>query len=196
MEHYRAALPYRDMIVGVGLDSNERDNPPEKFQEVFTQARRDGFKITAHCDVGVKDTHEHIRQVASTLAVAGADRIDHGLNVADKMELVDLVKERGIGLTLCPWAYLRRETYKSIADRIRLLVNAGVIVCISCDSPAYMDIAWVTHNMLIARKMCNLTDEEILTMAKNSVEMSWAGRDVKDELLKEISAYGLSRKLS
>ncbi|MFX7879065.1 adenosine deaminase, partial [Acinetobacter baumannii] len=26
-----AALPYRDRFVGVGLDSSERGNPPEKF---------------------------------------------------------------------------------------------------------------------------------------------------------------------
>ena len=189
MEHYKAALPYKDMVIGIGLDSNERDNPPEKFQDVFMQARKDGFKITAHCDVGVKNTHEHIRQVASTLASAGADRIDHGLNVADKPELVELVKQRGIGLTICPWAYLRRETYQSIADRIRLLVDAGIKVCICCDSPAYMDIAWITHNLLLARRMCGFTDGDVLAMARNSVEMTWAARDVKDGILREIDAF-------
>lgn len=52
MDYYKAALPYRDMITGIGLDSNEYHRPPLLFQEVFSLARRDGFRITMHCDVG------------------------------------------------------------------------------------------------------------------------------------------------
>ena len=186
MDHYKAASAYRDMIIGIGLDSNERDRPPSLFNEVFTLARQDGFKLTAHCDVGVKDTHLHIRQVASTIAGTGTDRIDHGLNTADKPELVDLVKKRGTPLTICPWAYLRRETYQSIADRIRALVDAGIKICICCDSPAYTDDTWVTHNMLLARRMCGFTDSEMITLVKNAVNMSWATEEVKETILLEI----------
>jgi len=62
METYIAALPYRKMIAGIGLDSNEYDRPPILFEEVYLRARADGFKLTCHCDVTQKDTHEHIRQ--------------------------------------------------------------------------------------------------------------------------------------
>ncbi|KAM0331535.1 hypothetical protein ACHAQA_003212 [Verticillium albo-atrum] len=125
LEHYREALLYKDMIIGFGLDSDERDRPPSLFDEVFTLARRDGFKITAHCDVGQKDTHENIRQVVSTLGGGGADRIDHGLNAADKQELNDLILNKDIGITICPWAYLRRWTYQEVAERLQTLVDAG-----------------------------------------------------------------------
>jgi adenosine deaminase len=47
---YDAAMPYRDMIVGIGLDSDELDRPPSIFQEVFVRAKADGFKLTALCD--------------------------------------------------------------------------------------------------------------------------------------------------
>ncbi len=59
----QAALPYQDWIVGVGLDSDEKDNPPRKFAEVFRRARAQGYQLTMHCDVHQADTHEHIRQV-------------------------------------------------------------------------------------------------------------------------------------
>ena len=62
MNTYIAALPYRDMIAGIGLDSNEYDRPPILFEGVYLRARADGFKLTCHCDVTQKDTHEHIRQ--------------------------------------------------------------------------------------------------------------------------------------
>lgn len=34
------ALPYKDMFIGVGLDSDEHNNPPMKFFPVFVEAER------------------------------------------------------------------------------------------------------------------------------------------------------------
>ena len=188
MTHYQAALKYKDMIVGIGLDSNERDHPPSLFDNIFTLARKDGFKVTAHCDVGVKDTHAHIRQVASTLAGGGLDRMDHGLNVADKTELVDLVAKRNLLLTICPWAYLRRETYDSIAERIRILVDAGISVTIASDSPAYTDQSWITHNLRLTQRMCSFTDEDMVKLVKAGVHNCWADAVVKQAILQEIDS--------
>ncbi len=42
------ALPFKDAIIGVGLDSDERDNPPSKFGAVFQRASKEGFLLTAH----------------------------------------------------------------------------------------------------------------------------------------------------
>ena len=39
METLEQSLAYGDWIVGVGLDSDERGNPPVKFKEVFARAR-------------------------------------------------------------------------------------------------------------------------------------------------------------
>ena len=47
MEHYLASLAYRDMIVGIGLDSNEDQRPPSLFEEIYLRARADGFHLTA-----------------------------------------------------------------------------------------------------------------------------------------------------
>lgn len=51
MQHYKDAQPYKYMIGGIGLDSDEYDRPPSLFEEVFQLAREDGYNITAHCDV-------------------------------------------------------------------------------------------------------------------------------------------------
>lgn len=45
------ALPYKDWIVGVGLDSDERGHPPNKFKTVFARAKQEGFLVTAHADI-------------------------------------------------------------------------------------------------------------------------------------------------
>ena len=60
MEHLEMSLPYKDWIVGVGLDSDEKDNPPSKFAEVFARARQEGYLLTMHCDVNQVDIVDHI----------------------------------------------------------------------------------------------------------------------------------------
>ena len=104
MEHYELALPYREMFAGIGLDSNEYDRPPVLFKELYERARADGFKLTAHCDVTQKDTHEHIRQVVEELGGTGAERVDHGLDAAERSDLVEKISGRGMGMTLCEFS--------------------------------------------------------------------------------------------
>ncbi|KAF2120268.1 putative adenosine deaminase [Lophiotrema nucula] len=186
MEHYKAALPYRDMIVGIGLDSCEDNRPPSLFEDVFAQARRDGFKLTMHCDVDQKETAGHIEQVASVVAGKGADRIDHGLNAADEQTLIDLILKRDVGMTLCPWSYLRHTTYAKLGLRIRTLYDAGIKLSINSDDPAYMEDCWILHNMLLARHICDFSDKDIVVLARNAVEISWAKQSVKEKILQEI----------
>src|SRR5208282_4987605 len=71
------SLPYRDQIAGVGLDSDERDNPPVKFAAVFERARAEGYRLTMHCDVDQADSVAHIWQCLDDI---GVERIDHGVN--------------------------------------------------------------------------------------------------------------------
>ena len=188
MEHYKAALPYRDMIVGIGLDSNEYDRPPSLFEEVFALARRDGFNLTMHCDVGQKDTHDHIRQVASTVAGTGAERIDHGLNAVDEQDLIDLILEHKTGMTICPWAYSRHQTHGDIGPRIRKLYDAGIPIAIASDDPAFMEDTWILHNMLLVKKICAFNDKDIAVLARNAVNISWAKPKVKNAILEEIDS--------
>ena len=44
------AVPFKDKIIGVGLDSSEVGHPPSKFERVFAQAREQGYLIVAHAD--------------------------------------------------------------------------------------------------------------------------------------------------
>lgn len=186
MEHYQAVLPYRDMVVGIGLDSNEDDRPPSLFAEVFALANQAGFRITAHCDVGQKDTHKHIRQVASVLGGSGAHRIDHGLNAAQSPELIQLIKENDVGMTITPWGYLRHEPVDEIFPRIRTLYDAGIKISIASDDPAYMEDTWILHDLLLVKKMCGFSNNDMVTLAQNAVDMCWAPEEVRREIRKEI----------
>ncbi|KAI5300938.1 hypothetical protein KEM56_002083 [Ascosphaera pollenicola] len=186
MEHYKAVREYKYMVAGIGLDSNEYDRPASIFEEIFQMARNDGFKLTAHCDVNQKDTHEHIREVASLLATTGSERIDHGLNAAEKPELMELIKEKGTGMTVCPWAYLRHQPPAFTGERYRTLYDAGIPVTTASDDPGYMDNCFILHGMFLAKKICHFTDADIAQTCRHAVNMSWTDQTTKDALLKEI----------
>lgn len=193
MEHYLAALDYRQMIVGIGLDSNEDQRPPALFEEVFTRARKDGFRLTAHCDVGKTYPLEHIRQVVSDIGNGGADRIDHGLNVTESPELMTKIKEKDIGMTICPWSYIRHQPFDEVFAHIRALFDAGIKIGIGSDDPAFMEDTWMLENLLIAKGYCGFTDKEVLKLSYDAVDVSWAPEHVKEDIrdeLDKISAAG------
>src|SRR6185312_296209 len=93
------SLPYKSWIIGVGLDSDERGNPPSKFAAVFARAREEGYLLTMHCDVDQQDAVDHIWQCVRDI---GVGRIDHGVNSLEDEKLCQEIKRRGLGLTVCP----------------------------------------------------------------------------------------------
>jgi adenosine deaminase len=133
MEHYIASLPYRDMIVGIGLDSNEDQRPPSLFEEIYLRARADGFRLTAHCDVGKAYPIEHVHQVVTSVSGTGAERVDHGLNATDSPELMALMREKGVGMTICPWSYIRHQPFDEVFKRLRSWKTLGFMrICFWC----------------------------------------------------------------
>ncbi|KAG4439243.1 hypothetical protein IFR05_005281 [Cadophora sp. M221] len=189
MEQYEAALPYKDMIVGIGLDSDELDRPPKLFEALFKRARDDGFKITSHCDFNQENTHQHIRQVAEDLGGSGADRIDHGMNAADREELMSVIKQKGTGMTICPCAYVRHTAESEVFPRIRRLFDAGIKITIASDDPAYMEDNWVLHNLYLAREKCQFTDEEMIQLQRNAIDICWASEADKEDLAQELDDF-------
>ncbi|KAH8653892.1 hypothetical protein BX600DRAFT_516118 [Xylariales sp. PMI_506] len=188
VKHYQAALTYRDMIVAIGLDSDEEDHPPSLFEDVFKVARQDGFYLTAHCDVGMSKAHENIRQVATTVGGTGADRIDHGLNAATSDDLVKLIKEKDIGMTLTPYGYVRHEPADDVFSRIITLYEAGIRITISSDDPAYMQDCWILQSYQWTKKFCNFTNRDMAKIATNAVDICWAPPQVKEGILAEIES--------
>lgn len=186
MEHYLASLDYRDMIVGIGLASNEDQRPPMLFEDIYSRARADGFRLTAHCDVGKTYPFEHVRQVACSIGGTGGDRIDHGLNAVESPELLELIREKDIGMTICPWSYIRHQPFDEVFERIRALFDAGVRFSIASDDPTFMEDTWIHENLLVVREYCKFDDGGMIKLAEDAVKMSWAPEEVKQAILKEL----------
>lgn len=182
-----AALPFKADLVGVGLDSDEAGNPPEKFRDHFAKARANGLKVTAHCDVDQTDTLRNIRTVLTDLKV---DRIDHGGNIVQSPELVAIAKERGISFTVCPtFSGTLRRTEKVPIDVVRAMMDAGLKVTISSDDPAYMGSEYIDDVLIRASDRSNLTKSELIAIARNGFEAAWLPDADKATLLGRLEAY-------
>ncbi|QIK87116.1 adenosine deaminase [Erysipelothrix sp. HDW6B] len=183
-EHYEMAQPFKDRILGIGLDSDERDNPPLKFQRVFKKAKDDGFKITMHCDI---DQIGSIQNIRDALHVIGVDRIDHGTNIVEDPELVAYVIEKGIGLTSCPVSN-GFVTDDMKGEELKALLHQGVKITVNSDDPAYFQ-SYVSDDLYAVAQKVSLTETDIVTLVKNAFEIAWTSDENKGKYLQEVDAY-------
>lgn len=184
LEHYEMARPYLDQIVGIGLDSDERNNPPEKFARVFAKAKADGLRITMHCDIDQDGSIEHIREV---LTVIGVDRIDHGTNIVEDESLVEFARDKGIGLTCCPVSN-SFVTSDMKAVEIKALLGKGVKVTVNSDDPAYFQ-SYVSDDLFALAQKAELSEAEVVQLVKNAFEIAWISDADKAAYLAEVDAF-------
>ena len=178
------ALAYKDWIIGVGLDSDERDNPPSKFAAVFARARAEGFMLTMHCDIDQVDSIEHIRQALEDI---GVDHIDHGTNIVESPNLVAEVKRRGIGLICCPVSNSFVTSDMKATELVQLMRD-GVRVTVNSDDPAYFG-GYMTENFEALAAHAGLGVDDIRTLAANAFAVAWIPATTRDRYLAELDTY-------
>lgn len=178
------ALPYKDWIVGVGLDSDERGNPPIKFQAVFERARKEGFMITAHCDPDQPDSIKHIQQCVE---VIGVNRIDHGTNIVEDDRLIEIVRSKGLGLTTCPMSNMMLYADSKTIE-IRQLMNRGVRVTINSDDPAYFH-GYAEENVTFMSKDAKFEAKELVALQRNAFSIAWISQASRDYYLEQLDSF-------
>ena len=178
------SVPHKDKIVAVGLDSDERDNPPVKFRQVFERARAEGYRLTMHCDVDQADSVGHIWQCLDDI---GVERIDHGVNCLEDSALVARLGRDRIGLTVCPVSN-RWVTDGLKAAELRTMLDRSLLATVNSDDPAYFG-AYVNQNLVAAQEAVGLTVAELTALARNSFQIAWISPPDRDGYLADLDAY-------
>ncbi|HEX4521597.1 MAG TPA: adenosine deaminase [Gaiellaceae bacterium] len=178
------SLPYSDWIVGVGLDSDERGNPPVKFADVFARARDEGYRLTMHCDVDQEGSVGHIWQCLDEI---GVERIDHGVNSLEDPALVREIESRGLGLTVCPISngYVAGGLK---ANELKTMLDHGMRATVNSDDPAYFP-GYVNENLAAAQAEAGMTREELIQLARNSFEIGWLDDAERAAYLAQLDEY-------
>lgn len=191
MATLNAARPFLDRIAAVGLDSAEAGNPPGKFEEVFGLARLLGLQAVAHA--GEEGPAAYVAEALDRLKVR---RIDHGVRAIDDAALVARLARDKIPLTVCPLSNIRLHVYHDIRKHpIRRLMDAGVMVTINSDDPAYFG-GYVNANYRAVQEVFALTKEDLKQLAKNSFAASFLPEDEKQARIAEVDARAAAHSLA
>ena len=176
------ALKYKNKIVGVGLDSSERGNPPKKFEKLFQKARDEGFLTVAHA--GEEGPPEYIWDSINLLKVK---RIDHGVQSLKDEKLVDLLIKEQIPLTVCPLSNIKLCVFDKIENHnLKKMLNKGLRVMVNSDDPAYFG-GYLNKNLTETQLALDLSLEEIKTLIINSFKSSFLKDDKKKEWIDKIN---------
>jgi adenosine deaminase len=178
------AMPMRDRILGVGLDSAERGHPPEKFARVFARARAGGFRAVAHA--GEEGPAAYI---AHALDVLHAERIDHGVRCLEDPDLVARLARDRIPLTVCPLSNVRLKVVPDIARHpLPDLLANGLFVTLNSDDPAYFGGSLDDNYQAVAEAFA-LPRQTLCTLARNSFQASFLDAADKAAFVARVDAY-------
>ena len=173
-ETLEQALPYRDLIVGVGLDSGELGNPPENFARVFARCRELGLHLVAHA--GEEGPPAYIWTALDLLKV---ERIDHGVQAIKDLALMQRLAADRIALTVCPLSNLKLCVFPDLAQHnLRQLLDAGLAATVNSDDPAYFG-GYINDNFTQTFAATGMGAQHAWTLARNSFEASFADAAVK-----------------
>jgi adenine deaminase len=180
-ETLKQALPYKDQIIAIGLDSSEKGHPPEKFERVFAQARKEGFLIVAHA--GEEGPAEYVWQALDLLKV---NRVDHGVRSEEDATLLARLIAEKMPLTVCPLSNLKLCVVNDMVEHnIQRLLAQGVHVTVNSDDPSYFG-GYMNDNFIAITQALNLTNDELKQLAVNSFEASFISNEQKQKWIEQI----------
>jgi adenosine deaminase len=186
-----AALPlraqYEDLWHGIGLDSSERGNPPEKFASVFARCQELGFHLVAHA--GEEGPPAYITGALDVLKV---ERIDHGVRSEEDPALMQRLAQEKMPLTVCPLSNLKLCVVDDMQQHnLARLLRAGLMVTVNSDDPAYFG-GYMNANYLAVASALELSRDELLQLARNGIDASFLPAREKTTLHTELAQFAAS----
>jgi adenosine deaminase len=178
------ALPFRDKIIGVGLDSSELGHPPEKFCRVFERCRQLGLHLVAHA--GEEGPPAYIETALDLLNV---ERVDHGVRCLEDPLLTERLAREQVALTVCPLSNIKLRVFDDmVRHNLVALLDAGLAVTINSDDPAYFG-GYINANFLAAFEALPLELSDAHRLARNSFSASFLAPEAKRRHLDELDRF-------
>jgi adenosine deaminase len=175
--------PWHDKFVGVGLDSSEVGNPPLKFERLFAECRKLGFKLCMHA--GEEGPPEYVREA---LLDVGVDRIDHGNRSMEDPALIEILRDTQTPLTNCPLSNLSLCVIDDLRKSpVKKQLDEGLLVTVNSDDPAYFG-GYIGKNYEEISVALDLGSDDLIQLARNSFTGSFLSESEKSAHLAEIDS--------
>ena len=179
----KLACNHKDKIIGVGLDSSEKGNPPSKFKKLFEQAIKEGFLTVAHA--GEEGDSKYIWEAIKCLKVR---RIDHGVRCFEDEGLVQYLVDTQMPLTVCPLSNVDLCVFKDLKEHtLAKMLECGIMATINSDDPAYFG-GYLLQNYVATQEALCLSAKQMAQLAENSFRASLLPPSKINEYSQEIQA--------
>ena len=165
-------------VIGIGIGGSEQLFPAGPYAEVYREARRRGFRLTAHAgEVAGADS------IRSAIEDLGAERIGHGLTAYEDPEVVDMLKARRIPLEMCIISNSRTGVCPSVKEHpIRDYFREGLVVTVNSDDPSMFSSSLTDEYLALSRHL-GFTLDEVKQVALNAARASFLPAGEKAELV-------------
>src|SRR5215207_7061688 len=171
------SIQHQDQVLGIDLADSERNFPLREFLPSVRKAKEAGLKVTIH--TGEDTPASFVREV---IELANPDRIGHGIHSIEDLQVVDLLKERGITLEVNPWSNYLTNSVRTIEEHpLKKLFDLGVKVTINSDDPEVLETN-VNNEYRIAHEVLGMRMEDIMICNRFAYEASFIPEDEKKRI--------------
>ena len=164
-------------VVAVDLAGAEAIYKTANYRDLFRRVREYGIPFTIHA--GEADGPQSVRDAISF----GAKRIGHGVRAFEDPEVVELIRERGITLEMCPTSNKQTCALKNMADFPLInFLNKGIKVTLNTDDMGISRTNIIEEYNYIETNF-GLNYEQKKTMILNSINSAFTTGPIKRQLL-------------
>ncbi|KAK9362379.1 hypothetical protein V1504DRAFT_403963 [Lipomyces starkeyi] len=191
MDLLKQAVVFKKYIKGIGMSSSEAGCPPSLYVDIFKFAKEQGWHVTSHA--GEIGPPEYVRD---SIELLGIERCDHGIGARSDPEVVKLLADKKVGVTMCPISNVLLKVTESIPySPIRQYLDANCKICFNSDDPSYFGSTYIEENYDAVEKEMGLSVAEWVKIAQDAIDMSWVEEDERKKLQDELDAVKMKYKL-
>ena len=173
----RALLDHKNEITALDLAGDEGNWPAELFIEHFKEGREAGWEVTVHAGEAAG-----AQSIVTAIDQLGATRIGHAVRAVEDEAVMDLLRERRIGIEANLTSNVQTSTVPDYPSHpLKNFLESGLLATINTDDPGISDID-LAYELDVAAPAAGLNESQIIRALENAWEIAFLGPEEKARL--------------
>ena len=173
----RALLDHKNEITALDLAGDEGNWPAELFIEHFKEGRDAGWQVTVHAGEAAG-----AQSIVTAIDQLGATRIGHAVRAVEDVAVMDLLRERHIGIEANLTSNVQTSTVPDyLSHPLKKFLESGLLATINTDDPGISGID-LAYELDVAAPAAGLDESQIIRALENAWEIAFLGPEEKARL--------------
>ena len=173
----RALLDHKNEITALDLAGDEGNWPAELFIEHFKEGRDAGWQVTVHAGEAAG-----AQSIVTAIDQLGATRIGHAVRAVEDTAVMDLLRERHIGIEANLTSNVQTSTVPDyLSHPLKKFLESGLLATINTDDPGISGID-LAYELDVAAPAAGLDESQIIRALENAWEIAFLGPEEKARL--------------